>query len=131
MRNFQFDRATSTEQALKAGQANHALYLAGGTTLLDLVKLDVMQPERLVGINRVGLNRIERPGDGSVRIGALVTNTTLARDEYVVLAYPVLSQALLAGATTQLRNKATTAGNVMQRVHGGHWCNRSCAEPPG
>lgn len=116
MRSFQFDRATSTEQALKAGQSDQAMYLAGGTTLLDLVKLDVMQPERLVDINRVGLNRLERQDDGSVRIGALVTNTTLAQDNYIVQAYPVLSQALLAGATTQLRNKATTAGNVMQRV---------------
>lgn len=116
MRSFQFDRATSTEQALKAGQSDQAMYLAGGTTLLDLVKLDVMQPERLVDINRVGLNRLERQDDGSVRIGALVTNTTLAQDNYIVQAYPVLSQALLAGATTQLRNKASTAGNVMQRV---------------
>ena len=116
MRNFQFDRTTSTDQALKAGQAEQAMYLAGGTTLLDLVKLDVMQPERLVDINRVGLNTLERQSDGSVRIGALVTNTALAHDKHITEAYPVLSQALLTGATTQLRNKATTAGNVMQRV---------------
>jgi xanthine dehydrogenase YagS FAD-binding subunit len=116
MRTFDFDRTTTTDQALKAGQSERAMYLAGGTTLLDLVKLDVMQPERLVDINRLELNRIERQSDGRVRIGALVTNTTLARDGHIIEAYPVLSQALLSGATTQLRNKATTAGNMMQRV---------------
>ncbi|GGK02836.1 FAD binding domain-containing protein [Pseudomonas matsuisoli] len=116
MRTFQFDKATDTEQALKAAGAEQAMFLAGGTTLLDLVKLDVMQPERLVDVNRLPLNKIETLSDGRVRIGALVTNTTLARDEHIVEHYPVLSQALLSGATTQLRNKATTAGNVMQRV---------------
>jgi xanthine dehydrogenase YagS FAD-binding subunit len=116
MRTFQFDKATDTEQALKAAAAEHAMFLAGGTTLLDLVKLDVMQPARLVDVNRLPLNEIETLSDGRVRIGALVTNTTLARHAHIVEHYPVLSQALLSGATTQLRNKATTAGNVMQRV---------------
>lgn len=91
-------------------------YLAGGTTLLDLVKLDVMQPDRLVDINHLALKQVEPLADGRVRIGALVSNTELARHSWIREHYAVLSQAILARASTQLRNKATTAGNVMQRV---------------
>jgi xanthine dehydrogenase YagS FAD-binding subunit len=110
-------RPTGPQDASLAGTRRQAAFLAGGTTLLDLVKIDVMQPPTLVDINRVGgLDGIEILPDGRMRIGALVSNTTLAHDAQVVARYPVLSQALLAGASTQLRNKATTAGNVMQRV---------------
>ncbi len=117
MRQFDYSHAASAEQAVAAHrQAGNAAFLAGGTTLLDLVKLDVMQPERVVDLNGLALDRIERLDDGRLRIGAMVTNTALARDARVRDDYAVLSQALLSGASTQLRNKATTAGNVMQRV---------------
>ncbi|NPT37755.1 xanthine dehydrogenase family protein subunit M [Paraburkholderia xenovorans] len=117
MRNFDYVRANSAGQAVnRHAAAQQPSYLAGGTTLLDLVKLDVMQPDQLVDINRLPLRQIETLPDGLLRIGALVTNTELARHSIVRTDYPVLSQALLAGASTQLRNKATTGGNVMQRV---------------
>lgn len=117
MRHFEYARAESSQQAIAAhGSDREVSFLAGGTTLLDLVKLDIMQPHKVVDINGVDLDEIERLGDGRLRIGAMVTNTALARDKRVVADYAVLSQALLAGASTQLRNKATTGGNVMQRV---------------
>ncbi|MFP3606474.1 FAD binding domain-containing protein [Paraburkholderia sp. SIMBA_053] len=117
MRSFEYERASSVGQALNHhAAAQRPSYLAGGTTLLDLVKLDVMRPDQLVDINRLPLRQIEALPDGRLRIGALVTNSELARHSIVRTHYPVLSQALLAGASTQLRNKATTGGNVMQRV---------------
>jgi xanthine dehydrogenase YagS FAD-binding subunit len=91
-------------------------YVAGGTTLIDLVKLDVMRPQQLVDINRLPLDQIETLPDGGMKIGALVRNSTLAWHEDVRRRYPVLSQALLSGASPQLRNMATTAGNIMQRT---------------
>jgi xanthine dehydrogenase YagS FAD-binding subunit len=113
----QATRASGPQDASLAATRRQAAFLAGGTTLLDLLKIDVMQPPTVVDINRIaGLDGIELLDDGRMRIGALVSNTTLARDPQVVARYPVLSEALLAGASTQLRNKATTAGNVMQRV---------------
>ncbi|RKQ96960.1 xanthine dehydrogenase YagS FAD-binding subunit [Kushneria sinocarnis] len=117
MREFDYARADSARQAVSShGTNEQAAYLAGGTTLLDLVKIDIMRPEQVVDINRLDLNEIETLNDGRTRIGALVTNTALARDERITRDYAVLSEALLSGASTQLRNKATTAGNVMQRV---------------
>lgn len=117
MRTFDYLRASSPAQAI--GQASgdgQRFYLAGGTTLLDLVKLDVMQPEHLVDINRLDLRKVEPLSDGRLRIGALVSNTELANHPLVRERYPVLAQAILQGASTALRNKATTAGNLMQRV---------------
>ncbi|RMQ40909.1 hypothetical protein ALQ04_00940 [Pseudomonas cichorii] len=117
MRTFDYARAASPAQAiLSAAGQGQRFYLAGGTTLLDLVKLDVMQPEQLVDINRLDLKQVELLADGRVRVGALVSNTDLANHALIRERYPLLSQALLAGASTQLRNKATTAGNIMQRV---------------
>ncbi|GHB32571.1 FAD binding domain-containing protein [Salinicola rhizosphaerae] len=115
MRPFAFSRADSVDHAAHQ-TAPTAAFVAGGTTLLDLVKLDVMRPTALVDINTLPLKRVERLDDGRLKIGALVTNTDLAHHEEVKAHYPVLSQALLAGASTQLRNMATTAGNVMQRT---------------
>jgi len=117
MRTFDYARAQSPAQAVSSHAApGQPFYLAGGTTLLDLVKLDVMQPDRLVDINHLTLKQIEPLSDGRVRIGALVSNTALASHPLIRDRYAVLSQAILAGASTQLRNKATTGGNVMQRV---------------
>ncbi|EUC20989.1 CO or xanthine dehydrogenase, FAD-binding subunit [Burkholderia sp. YR290] len=122
MRTFEFVRATSVGDAVTAhSQGAGTVFLAGGTTLLDLMKLDVMRPARLVDIHKLGLDGIEVLDDGRVRVGAMVTNTELARHEHIRRAYPVLSQALLSGASTQLRNKATTAGNLMQRVRCGYF----------
>ncbi|PLZ02955.1 xanthine dehydrogenase [Burkholderia sp. WAC0059] len=122
MRAFDYVRVASLDDAMAArAQGSDAVYLAGGTTLLDLMKLDVMRPARVVDIHRLDLDRIEVLGDGRVRVGAMVTNTELARNEHIRTAYPVLSEALLSGASTQLRNKATTAGNVMQRVRCGYF----------
>ena len=117
MRTFGYVRADSVGNAFQLGSAQgQPVYLAGGTTLLDLVKLDVMQPDQLVDINHLPLKDVERLADGRLRIGALVSNTALARHSLVTEHYPVLAQALLAGASTQLRNKATTGGNLLQRV---------------
>jgi len=122
MRNFDYQRAANVDDAIAAhAQAANTVFLAGGTTLLDLMKLDVMRPARVVDIHRLALDQIEVLPDGRVRVGAMVSNTELARHEIVRTRYPVLSQALLSGASTQLRNKATTAGNVMQRVRCGYF----------
>lgn len=117
MRALEYTRATSAEQAISVHGRNEATaFLAGGTTLLDLVKIDIMQPDRVVDVHRLGLDQIETLADGRTRIGAMVTNTQLAHHPRIKSDYTLLSQALLSGATTQLRNKATTGGNVMQRV---------------
>ncbi|MEB0042991.1 MULTISPECIES: xanthine dehydrogenase family protein subunit M [unclassified Pseudomonas] len=117
MRTFTYVRADSIEHAINYhSQSESAFFLAGGTTLLDLVKLDIMRPVQVIDVNHLSLKQIIVLDDGRVRIGALVSNTALAQNEQIQTHYPVLSQALLSGATTQLRNKATTAGNVMQRV---------------
>ncbi|WP_110691034.1 FAD binding domain-containing protein [Salinicola endophyticus] len=115
MRAFDFSRAESVGNAAQHGNAETA-FVAGGTTLLDLVKLDVMRPAAVVDINALPLKAVERLADGRLKIGALVTNTDLAHHPEVKRDYPLLSQALLAGASTQLRNMATTAGNLMQRT---------------
>lgn len=117
MRALEYTRATSPEQAIAAHARTEATaFLAGGTTLLDLVKIDIMQPDRVIDVHTLGLDQIETLSDGRTRIGAMVTNTELAHHPRIKRGYAVLSQALLSGATTQLRNKATTGGNVMQRV---------------
>lgn len=103
-------------QSATAQQGASVRFLAGGTTLLDLMKLDVEQPEQVVQLRRLGLDRIEATPDGGLAIGALVTNSALARDPLVVQRYPVLSEALLSGASVQLRNMATTGGNLLQRT---------------
>nr|WP_245408734.1 xanthine dehydrogenase family protein subunit M [Variibacter gotjawalensis] len=98
------------------GGAANTRYIAGGTNLLDLMKLQIERPEKLVDINRLGLDKIEDTAAGGLRIGALVRNTDLAAHQRVRTDYEVLSRALLAGASGQLRNKATTAGNLLQRT---------------
>jgi len=117
MRPFTYERPATPAQAAAAvaGQPG-AKFIAGGTNLLDLMKLQIETPPHLVDVNALGLDKIEPQADGGLRIGALVRNTDLAADTRVRQDYAVLSRALLAGASSQLRNKATTAGNLMQRT---------------
>jgi xanthine dehydrogenase YagS FAD-binding subunit len=103
-------------QAETAQQGAEVRFLAGGTTLIDLMKLNVETPVRLIDINRLPLDQIETTPDGGLKIGATVRNSDLAQHSIVQRDYPVLSQALLSGASTQLRNRATTAGNLLQRT---------------
>jgi len=123
MHTFEFvrppDSATAIANAARAKTAQHGAdvrFIAGGTTLIDLMKLNVETPGRLLDINRLPLDKIEATPDGGLKIGATVRNSELAHNSNVMRDYPVLSQALLAGASAQLRNMATTAGNLLQRT---------------
>ncbi|MQV96578.1 xanthine dehydrogenase family protein subunit M [Sinorhizobium medicae] len=117
MRAFSYERPASIEAAAQAAAGmDGAKFIAGGTNLLDLMKLEIERPTHLIDVNRLGLDRIEATPDGGLRIGALVRNTDLAADERVRRDYALLSRALLAGASGQLRNRATTAGNLLQRT---------------
>ena len=117
MRAFSYERVkTPAEAAAAIVRKPNAKFIAGGTNLLDLMKLDIETPAHLVDVNGVGLDKIEVTPDGGLRVGALVRNTDLAADARVRRDYGVLARALLAGASTQLRNKATTAGNLLQRT---------------
>jgi xanthine dehydrogenase YagS FAD-binding subunit len=115
MKEFAYTRTTSKEQALHAVGTHGASFLAGGTNLVDLMKYRVEQPSSLVDINRLALAEIKPAGSG-VSIGALVRNSDLANHPLIRSSYPLLSQALLSGASPQLRNMATTGGNLMQRT---------------
>ena len=112
MKTFDYARADSVADATRAG----GRFIAGGTNLLDLMKLQVETPDKLVDISRLDLDMIEEREDGGLTIGALVPNSDLAADKRVIAKYEVLSRALLAGASGQLRNKATTGGNLLQRT---------------
>jgi xanthine dehydrogenase YagS FAD-binding subunit len=124
MQAFELQRATSLQHALDvaanpppaAPGSTPIRFLAGGTTLLDLMKLDVERPVRVIDIHRLALDRVEPIDSGGVKIGATLRNTDLANHPLIVSHYPVLSQALLSGASAQLRNMATTGGNLMQRT---------------
>jgi xanthine dehydrogenase YagS FAD-binding subunit len=123
MHTFEFTRPTDvTSAATAAASANTAQqgaeirFIAGGTTLIDLMKLNVEQPHTLIDLNRLPLGDIETLPDGGLKIGAMVRNADLGHHPSVLSDYPVLSQALLSGASAQLRNKATTSGNLLQRT---------------
>ena len=116
MKAFSYQRADSATQAAAAALKPGAKIIAGGTNLLDLMKLQVETPSQLVDIGRLPLDKIEETPDGGLRVGALVRNSDLAADPRVRQRYGVLSRALLAGASAQLRNKATTGGNLLQRT---------------
>jgi xanthine dehydrogenase YagS FAD-binding subunit len=117
MKPFSYERAnTAAAAAAAAARRPGAKFIAGGTNLLDLMKLQIETPSHLIDVNGIGLDRIEETREGGLRIGALVRNTDLAADRRVRRDYGVLSRALLAGASGQLRNKATTAGNLLQRT---------------
>ena len=125
MKPFTYERADDVPGALRAvaGRPN-AKFIAGGTNLIDLMKVRVETPAHLVDVNHLPLNGIEEAPDGGLRIGALVRNHDLAGDLRVRKRYPVLSQALLAGASGQLRNRATTAGNLLQRTRCPYFYNQ-------
>src|SRR5260221_14254906 len=116
VRAFTYDRAASVVRAAAASASPGAKVIAGGTNLLDLMKLQVETPTQLIDINRLPLDKIEDTADGGLRIGATVRNSVLAADRRVRDRYAVLSRALVAGASAQLRNKATTGGNLLQRT---------------
>ena len=123
MNTFEFTRPTDiTSAATAAASANTAQqgaeirFIAGGTTLIDLMKLNVEQPHTLIDLNRLPLGEVATLPDGGLKIGAMVRNSDLAHHPAVVRDYPALSQALLSGASAQLRNKATTSGNLLQRT---------------
>lgn len=117
MKEFIYERPTlPIDAALKAARIGNSKFIAGGTNLLDLMKLQIETPSHLIDINDLGLDKIESTANGGLRIGALVRNTDLAANEVIRRHYAVLSRALLAGASGQLRNQATTAGNLLQRT---------------
>ncbi|MGF6567737.1 FAD binding domain-containing protein [Kosakonia cowanii] len=117
MKTFTYERVTTpAEAAASAQRTEGAKFIAGGTNLLDLMKLEVETPTHLIDVNGLALDSIEATAEGGLRIGALVRNTDLAADGRVRRDYAVLSRALLAGASGQLRNQATTAGNLLQRT---------------
>lgn len=117
MKPYHYEQARDIPGAVAAlAEQPNATYLAGGTNLVDLMKLEIMTPGVLVDVRRLTSDRIEETEDGGVRIGAAVTNSDLAADRTIRSRYPVLSQALLSGASGQLRNIATTGGNLLQRT---------------
>ncbi|MGO2885662.1 MAG: FAD binding domain-containing protein, partial [Psychrobacter celer] len=116
MKRFEYIRALEPQQAVMFATPKEASFIAGGTNLLDLMKFEIETPTKLVDVTRLELEQIEDTADGGLRIGTLVSNSDLAAHPSVIANYPILSRAILAGATGQLRNKATTGGNFLQRT---------------
>jgi len=122
MKTFDYVRPATISDAIAAAAEPGAAYLAAGTNLLDLMKGGITRPNRLVDVTRLpGLDRIERLPDGGVRIGALVRNADLANDRDFARSYPAIAEALLSGASAQLRNAATVGGNLLQRTRCGYF----------
>ncbi|KAA2312080.1 xanthine dehydrogenase family protein subunit M [Pseudooceanicola sediminis] len=131
MNLFEYLRPASLDEAIAAARAPGATYLAGGTNLLDLMKIGVQTPRTIIDISRLpGLDRIERLADGATRVGAMVRNADLARDADFAANYPAVAEALLSGASAQLRNAASLGGNLMQQTRCSYFqdphsaCNR-------
>jgi xanthine dehydrogenase YagS FAD-binding subunit len=117
MRPFTYERATDAAQAVKsAAETPNARFLAGGTNLLDLMKLEIERPAHLIDVGRLPMAGIEDTPEGGLRIGAMATNSHVAADARVRARYPVLTHAIVSGGSGQLRNKATTGGNLLQRT---------------
>ena len=116
MKPFHYERASAIASACASAAEPSAKFIAGGTNLVDLMKLEIETPAQLVDIGQLPLDDMEETAEAGLRIGARVTNSALAADMRVRRRYPLLSQAILAGASTQLRNKATTGGNLLQRT---------------
>lgn len=116
MKRFTMTRVGDIDEALQASQGAPARYVAGGTTLVDLMRQDVERPEHVIAINRLALTTIDAAADGGLVLGALATNSAVAHHPRVRAEYRVLAEAILSGATTQIRNMATTGGNLLQRT---------------
>lgn len=119
MKSFDYQRATTVSEAVNlatSADANRPFFIAGGTNLLDLMKLEIEQPSHLIDISRLPLNTIEATPEGGLKIGAMVSNSELAAHPIIRQDYAVLARALLSGASPQLRNKASTGGNLLQRT---------------
>jgi xanthine dehydrogenase YagS FAD-binding subunit len=128
MNNFEYIRPATVADAIVAAAAPGAAYLAGGTNLLDLMKGGIARPDRLVDVSRLpGLDRIERLPNGGLRIGALVRNADLANEPDFAACYPAIAEALLSGASGQLRNAATVGGNLLQRTRCGYFYDPASA----
>ena len=128
MKTFDYVRPTTISGAIAAAAEPGAAYLASGTNLLDLMKGGIARPNRLVDVTRLpGLDRIERLPDGGIRIGALVRNADLAHDAEFAKSYPAVAEALLSGASAQLRNAATVGGNLLQRTRCGYFYDPASA----
>jgi len=128
MKNFEYLRPATVPEAIAAAAAPGAAYLASGTNLLDLMKGGIARPDRLVDVTRLpGLDRIEHLADGGIRIGALVRNADLAHDPEFAKSYPAIAEALLSGASAQLRNAATVGGNLLQRTRCGYFYDPASA----
>jgi xanthine dehydrogenase YagS FAD-binding subunit len=128
MNRFDYVQPTSIAAAIEAASSPGAAYLASGTNLLDLMKGDIVRPTRLVDISKLpDLNRIERLSNGDVRIGALVRNADLAHDAAFAKDFPAIAEALLSGASAQLRNAATVGGNLLQRTRCGYFYDTASA----
>src|SRR6202048_3643827 len=128
MKSFDYVRPATASDAVKAAAEPGAAYLAAGTNLLDLMKGGVTRPDRLVDVTRLpGLDRIETLPDGGIRIGALVRNSDLAHDSDFPKSYPAVAEALLSGASAQLRNAATVGGNLLQRTRCGYFYDTASA----
>ena len=128
MKNFDYVRPATISDAIAAATEPGAAYLASGTNLLDLMKGGIARPNRLVDVTRLpGLDRIEPLPDGGIRIGALVRNADLAHDADFARAYPAVAEALLSGASAQLRNAATVGGNLLQRTRCGYFYDTASA----
>jgi xanthine dehydrogenase YagS FAD-binding subunit len=116
MEPFRYVRVQDNQAAIRAAGVNEAKFIAGGTNMLDLMKLNIETPKQVVDITQLSLYKIEELQNGSIRIGALVKNSDLAYHPIIIKNYPILSEAILSGASPQLRNMATTGGNLMQRT---------------
>ncbi|MFE0758122.1 FAD binding domain-containing protein [Inquilinus sp. NPDC058860] len=127
MRPFDYDRAASAQEAVRAAAGQAAQFIAGGTTLLDLMKLDVMRPERLIDITGIGEDRIESTARG-LHLGAMARMANVAADEDIRRDYPVVAQSLDLAASQQLRNMATLGGNLLQRTRCPYFRDTSWAE---
>jgi xanthine dehydrogenase YagS FAD-binding subunit len=128
MKTFDYIKPATIAEAVAAAAEPGAAYLAGGTNLLDLMKGGVSRPERLVDVTHLrGLDRIEPTADGGIRIGALVRNADLAHDPDFAKSYPAVAEALLSGASAQLRNAATVGGNLLQRTRCGYFYDTASA----
>lgn len=127
MQPFSYIRAQDTQSAIRAAGVSEAKFIAGGTNMLDLMKLNIETPGQLVDINQLSLYQIEELQNGNILIGALVKNSDLAYNALIQKKYPVLAEAILSGASPQLRNMATTGGNLMQRTRCPYFYNTDFA----